>query len=508
MRSKDAEAWIRENLPPHTNPESLSGCSPLPPPPGKVAVPHPDAVNREASNAVSTLSIPLLQGDAHQPTFSQIASVTSEFFPSTMPLPSPSRSSRTPDDRSTDCTTSHSSADEIPLPCPIRLYINGFSQDIPFDILRNFSVSLGVRLFDTCLVRGNNRNALICTVRSKACFDSLIKIVEKPQDPTVRVRLALPRNPQLPHHHVLVRGLTQNTSIESLADWATRSRCAPFETQVGYLGEERVGIFRVETAWGANEAARLLAEPSINHPPLKTFWGKGPGPSNLSAVPFPPPFTLPRQPTPTAIAKHSYHRSATLVTFVHPSRRLPSVTPSLSPGPTYARSRLSVSSQTLRILHRAVRRLSLIPFPHIALPTKNRKKLQSPHRTRNTKTNHRNLLLLLLHPSQTSSTSLPPLPNLFLSPFPTQVSSPLQSWKRLLPFPVSLPIDSHLILTFHRARSTLGLHLDLRLVNSNSLLSSKSVLARGISIFKDRFYSRQLGRNRGTYRHEKGPENE
>jgi len=262
MRSKKAEEWINKNLPPHPNPGSLTRRSALPGPPG---------VSRTSAT------------------------------PSSLPALLP----RSPPESRLSIPTAQARPEDIVLPSPIRLYITGFSHDIPAATFHEFAADSGVDLYDTYVVRMTRDNAMICTVSTKVHMDRLIEIVEKPWDPDIRVQLALPRDVHLAHYHVRVRGLSQNVRPQTLHRWAKRSRCAPFDAQVGRSGGDYLGLFRVETEWGAKEACRLLSEATAEHPPLIATWGKGRGPVLESTSTL--PSHLPAKPL-TNHAKASYSR--------------------------------------------------------------------------------------------------------------------------------------------------------------------------------------------------------
>lgn len=247
MRSKDAEEWINKKLPAHPHPESLTRRSPLPPAPGS---------SRISSKPHSSPPVPSLTLDPSRPPGFRLSSPSVPAY----------------------------AKNELVLPSPIRLYITGFSRDIPDAVLLNLSVTSGVQLSDVHFVKGDRERSLICSVPTKAEMNRLIEILEKPQDINTRIHLALPRTPSLAHHHVLVKGISEDVGSGTLRRWAKQSRCGPFDERVGWLGQERVGSFRVETAWGADQAARMLAEPTAEHPPFRTIWSSG-RPPDLSSPP-------------------------------------------------------------------------------------------------------------------------------------------------------------------------------------------------------------------------------
>ena len=322
MRSKKAEEWINKNLPPHPNPGSLTRRSPLPGPPG---------VSRTSAT------------------------------PSSLPAPLPLR----PLESQISTLTAQARLDETVLPSPIRLYITGFSHDIPAATFHEFAADSGVDLYDTYIVRMTRDNAMICTVSTKVHMDRLIEIVEKPWDPDIRVQLALPRDVHLAHYHVRVRGLSQNVRPQTLHRWAKRSRCAPFDAQVGRSGGVYLGLFRVETEWGAKEACRLLSEATAEHPPLIATWGKGRGPVLESTSTL--PSHLPAKPL-TNHAKASYSRPL----FPQPSAlSSQNATPldistSIDPSPVSDHSRCS--SPPIHTPSIIVKSCSPLPLPPFSLP--------------------------------------------------------------------------------------------------------------------------------------------
>jgi len=277
MRSKDAEEWINKNLPPHPRPESCTRRSALRGPPGA----------SRTSSTPSSLPAPLLIE-----TDRASSSSTTPYFSSP--------------------TAQASNDQEIHLPTPIRFWIAGFQQELSPAFLQNFTESLDVTLYDTQVVKGKGRPSLICTVRTKACMDRIIELVEPRGIRDPRVHLALPRQLHLPHFHVLVRNLSERTGIKTLTSWARQSRCGPFETRIGWLGHEVVGLFRVGTAWGADRAARMLAESTVEHYPLTTSWGTGRGPKLSSS----PPLTQPRRPYPQ-FSKQNYARPVGFGPSIH-----------------------------------------------------------------------------------------------------------------------------------------------------------------------------------------------
>ncbi|GAA5949366.1 hypothetical protein JCM3765_003386 [Sporobolomyces pararoseus] len=284
MRSEQAEKWIKAKVPPPAFPEKLTGLNPLPPRP-----------------------TPAIKFDSPPVSSSPDRPPPPALIPSAFPLPPikpaktfaprpilKKRSGRFPSPQPLRQTTS-ASPSRVQI-SPLKLDQNGKPIFKPSEICRlaiyrlppsssqridSLLSSAPVSISNVVVVPQAKQSIVFCTVPSKK---EMQRLIEWGDSNKYMVERAPPSNPNLTeYYHILVRGLSnrkEKVSLDEFRKLVKSTRCGAFECQLGFLDSEFVGLARVGTQSGGEEAVRGIMGRAGNG--LRVSWGVGRGPSLIS----------------------------------------------------------------------------------------------------------------------------------------------------------------------------------------------------------------------------------